>query len=124
MSYPTKEQLHAQVEHNHSYHRPDYQDTMDAMAALRQTFKNASHLAIEVCPLGRELSVALTHLEDASMWAIAALARNEPIGTRPNVTSHPTGGFTQPDPPLLPGDPGYVEPQTNIGRTFDSGQTT
>lgn len=111
MSYPTKEQLHEQVEHNHSYHRPDYQDTMGLMALLRNTFKNASHAAIDLC-------------EDASMWAIAALARNEPTGLRPNVTSHPVGGFTQPAPPLLPGDPGYVEPQTNLGKTFDSGQTT
>lgn len=36
----------------------------------------AVHL-YERCPPSRELSLALTHLEDAVMWANAAIARNE-----------------------------------------------
>ena len=33
---------------------------------------------IRLCPLSRELSLALTALEESCMWAIASLARNEP----------------------------------------------
>ncbi|RJO60788.1 MAG: hypothetical protein C4542_08030 [Dehalococcoidia bacterium] len=40
--------------------------------------KNALHLAyilVEHCPESRELSLALTHLEEAVFWANAAIAR-------------------------------------------------
>jgi len=36
----------------------------------------AEHWCME-CPAGRELSLALTNLEQAVMWAYAAIARNE-----------------------------------------------
>lgn len=31
----------------------------------------------ELCPTSRELSLAITHLEETAMWANAAIARNE-----------------------------------------------
>jgi hypothetical protein len=42
--------------------------------------KNAlafAELLNEMCPDSREKSLAITHLEDAVMWANAAIARNE-----------------------------------------------
>lgn len=116
MGFPSKEELHERVEHNHGYHRPEYQETMTKMGAIRQETAGVAHKLIELCPAGRELSIALTHLEDACMYGIAALARNEPHGDTPNTTSHP-----------LPGDPGYVSPPSHFdnpdrNQTPDSGQ--
>jgi hypothetical protein len=35
----------------------------------------------ELCPDSREKSLAITHLEDAVMWANASIARNKPVQT-------------------------------------------
>lgn len=87
----TKEQLHEQVTRTHSYHRPEYQETMDLMGAIRERCDDLGHFIIDNCPVSRELSLALTSLDDVNMRAIAALARfePEPHSTFPNVTSHP-----------------------------------
>lgn len=124
MNHPNKDELHEQIDHNHSYHRPDYQETMNAMGAIRDKTAQTSHLLVELCPLGRELSLALKASEEVMLWAISALARNEPAGSMPNTTSHPTGATDQPPPPLLPGDPGYIQEPTRIGKTFDSDQSS
>jgi len=92
-STPTAK-LHDQVDRTHSYHRPNYQETMDKMAHLRGQFLNLAHEIVDLCPLSRELSLALTHMDYANMMAIASLARFEPDGKSPNVTSHPA----TPDP--------------------------
>ena len=39
--------------------------------------KQLAHLLVTNCPESRELSCALTKLEEAVMWANAAIARNE-----------------------------------------------
>lgn len=85
-----KVDLHDQVDRSHSYHRPEFQETMDAMGELREGFRQLGHQLVDMCPFSRELSLALTNLDDANMWAIAALARHEPDdGMAPNTTSHP-----------------------------------
>lgn len=86
-----KESLHAQVENTHGYHRPEYQETMDTMGMLRGMFKALGHTLVDSCPASRELSLALTNLDECNMWAIAALARHEPDlqSHAPNTTSHP-----------------------------------
>jgi len=68
-----------QVEQNKTafqYHAPK-PDQLPRYGHLRQ---QASYLAadfIRLCPNSRELSLALTNLEQAVMWANAAIARNE-----------------------------------------------
>jgi hypothetical protein len=44
---------------------------------LRDATKNLAHLIINLTPSSREQSLALTHLEEAVMFANAAIARNE-----------------------------------------------
>ncbi len=73
-----KESLHAQVENTHAYHRPNYQETMDKMGMLRGMFLTLGHTLVDECPASRELSIALTKLDECNMAAIAALARHEP----------------------------------------------
>lgn len=87
-----KDQLHAQVDATHRYARPEYQETMDAMSDLRDAFNALAHAVVNLCPVSREQSLALTKLDEANMFAIASLARHEPKGEKPNVTSHPKRG--------------------------------
>lgn len=86
-----KSTLKAQIELSHAYHRPEFQETMDAMGVLRDAFWVTANEVVERCPVSREMSLALTHLDEANMWAIAALARHEPKGVAANITSHPKG---------------------------------
>jgi hypothetical protein len=44
---------------------------------LRSLAANVARLVIEVCPNGRERSLALTKLEESMMWANAAIMRHE-----------------------------------------------
>lgn len=59
-----------------TYHKPQ-EDQPDRYNWLRS---EAHHLALAIvgyCPNSRERSLALTKLEEAIMWANAAIARNE-----------------------------------------------
>lgn len=82
-----KADLYEQVKRTHGYHRPNFQETMDAMGELRNLFENLAVNVVRKCPKSREMSLALTYLDIANMFAIAALARFEPEGTRFNQTS-------------------------------------
>ena len=44
---------------------------------LRGTAKHLATMFQELCPDSRELSLAITRLEEAVMWANAAIARRE-----------------------------------------------
>ena len=44
---------------------------------IRDKAKSMAYLIDQVCPESREKSLALTKLEEAVMWANAAIARNE-----------------------------------------------
>lgn len=90
------EAAHAQVDKSHSYHRPRYGETMDAMGYLRNLHAEVGHAIVNTVPASQERSLALTALDECNMWAIAGLARHEPQGEEPNTTSHPL-------PPVLPG---------------------
>ncbi len=72
---PTEAQLR-QVANNFSYHTP--KDEQPARyGALRGTAKAFALHIIENTPPSREQALALTKLEEAVMWANAAIARNE-----------------------------------------------
>ncbi len=59
-----------------TYHAPK-----EGQAARYQEIRDAAHelarLLNEECPDSREKSLAITHLEDAVMWANASIARHE-----------------------------------------------
>lgn len=64
------------LEKRFTYHQP----RGDQAARYSQVRQEAHHLAIvldELAPDSREKSLALTSLEQAVMWANAAIARNE-----------------------------------------------
>jgi hypothetical protein len=48
-----------------------------SMAALRTCMLSAARAVDSLVPDGREKSVAVSRLEEASMWAVAGIARNQ-----------------------------------------------
>ena len=66
------------IEKNFAYHPPiDNQGLR--YAHLRAIAKDFAHILVRACPESRELSMALSHLEETVMWANASIARNEPV---------------------------------------------
>lgn len=64
------------IAHRFTNHPPNH----EAAARLDQitaAMIEAGELIEQVCPPGRERSLAITNLEQASMWAKAAIARNQ-----------------------------------------------
>jgi hypothetical protein len=58
-----------------------YYSPKDGQPARYQQIRDAAHdlatLLNQQCPDSREKSLAITHLEDAVMWANASIARHE-----------------------------------------------
>lgn len=76
---PRHASLHDRVEHNLTTHPPTSDEQIEAFEELRQLAKDLSHAVVELVPEGREQSMALTHIEDAAMQAIAGVARAEVV---------------------------------------------
>ena len=57
------------------YHAPS-EDGVQRHATLSEVMTMAARVVYDLCPNGREKSLALTKLEEAKMWASAAVARN------------------------------------------------
>lgn len=57
------------------YHAPK-EGQPEKYTAIRDKAKELAELVNELCPESREKSLAVTNLEECSMWANAAIARN------------------------------------------------
>lgn len=64
------------LEKNFKYHAPK-QGQPEKYEAVRSTAKYFANILYELCPESRELSLAITKLEESVMWANASIARNE-----------------------------------------------
>lgn len=65
------------IEHRFAFHAATTEEKRNAHTSIRTScFAIATHIN-EVCPDGREKSLAITHLEEAMFWGNAALARME-----------------------------------------------
>lgn len=67
---------HATVDHNMTNHKPS-PEAIATIENLRELTKLLGHRIVEVCPDSREKSLAQTNLEQALMWAVASIARNQ-----------------------------------------------
>ena len=76
MVYTPKQEVRDRLGNNFTYHRPN-DDQQDRYVRIRDQAHNYALLLVTNCPESRELSLALTHLEEVVMWANAAIARNE-----------------------------------------------
>jgi len=76
MEYKVSEKDEKQIENNFTYHTPK-DDQGIRYERIRLEAKLFAESLVLVCPPSRELSLALTNLENAVMWANASIARNE-----------------------------------------------
>ena len=67
--------MNPQIENNFKYHAPK-EGQPEKYTAIREKAKELACLIDDLCPNSREKSLALTNLEQAVMWANAAIARN------------------------------------------------
>lgn len=65
-----------QIENHFSYHPPKG-DQQDRYERIRLHAKYLAEAINGLCPESREKALAMTNLEQAVMWANAAIARNE-----------------------------------------------
>lgn len=79
--YRPKDATLARIKRAFTYHPPAGPVQTDRYAEIRASLKTRALRLCELCPEGRELNIALHHLEDAQQWAIAAIARNEGSAT-------------------------------------------
>jgi hypothetical protein len=66
----------AQIDNAFTYHPPK-PGQPEKYSAIRAKAKELAELIAAECPPSRETSLALTNVEQAVMWANAAVARNE-----------------------------------------------
>jgi hypothetical protein len=76
---PTKEDIIKRINNDFIYHSP-HSDQLARYAALREAGRLLAIKIVESTPVSREQSLALTNLEQAIMFANAAIARNEQEG--------------------------------------------
>lgn len=72
----TKEAEREELLKRFTYHPPKG-DQPARYTTLRETAKDFAQWILSCCPESRERALALTKLEEAVMWANAAIARNE-----------------------------------------------
>lgn len=68
--------MDATIERNFTYHQPK-EGQQDKYEEIRRNAKTLAYSINVLCPRSREQSLAWTKLEEAVMWANAAIARNE-----------------------------------------------
>lgn len=87
--------LHARVENDFTLHPPKHEHIGSVMDGLREDFRDLAHTVIDRCPPSRELSMALTNLDDGLKNAIAAVARNQDEVLARDYVEH--GGEAEPE---------------------------
>ena len=65
-----------EVENNFTYHAPK-KDQVVRYQEIRNMGKEFTYYLLNNCPSSRERSIAFTRIEEAIMWANAAIARHE-----------------------------------------------
>jgi hypothetical protein len=63
------------INHRFMHHPPKDQDTINLHEQVREKLRATAGYIDTVVPEGREKALALTKLEEALMWANAAIAR-------------------------------------------------
>lgn len=59
-------------------YRAPHGDQVERYTLIRSAALDFAQKLMAYCPNSRELSLALTHLEESTFWANASIARNEP----------------------------------------------
>lgn len=64
-------------EFNLTNHAPSSEGVVVRFEAVREAAKALASVIVQQCPASRERSLALTNLEQATMWAIGSIARSQ-----------------------------------------------
>lgn len=64
------------IDNRFTYHPPLTANQRATYQSIRDIAKDTARFFDQYCPDSRELSLAITHLEEAVFWANAAIARN------------------------------------------------
>ncbi|WP_276684927.1 DUF7681 family protein [Slackia piriformis] len=67
--------MNERIENAYTYHAPK-EGQVEKYQRIRAKAKELAYLIDEECPDSREKSLAMTKLEEATMWANASVARN------------------------------------------------
>lgn len=73
--YTTPDSI-SDLNHRFAFHAASRQEKADEHSSARAACRSAADVVDRLCPPGREKSLAITKLEEAMMWANAAIARN------------------------------------------------
>jgi hypothetical protein len=65
------------INNRFSYHAPGSKSEIDKFTTIRDWGRNFANCINNFCPDSREKSLAITKLEEAVMWANAAIMRRE-----------------------------------------------
>lgn len=65
------------IAHRFAFHAATTEEKRDAHTSVRFQCAELAHFLNEKCPDGRELSLAMTKLEEVMFWGNAALARKD-----------------------------------------------
>ena len=65
------------IDKPYAYHRPSA-DGLARITELRELFSLVDRKIHELCPAGRQQSIALTNNEQTAMWAIKAVVFHDP----------------------------------------------
>jgi hypothetical protein len=82
------EELSMDIDNVFRYH-PPFGNQAERYTVIRATAKALAYIIQENTPASREQSLALTHLQEAVMWANAAIAINEQAITAPEAVPPP-----------------------------------
>ncbi|MGF2618482.1 hypothetical protein FZC84_21185 [Rossellomorea vietnamensis] len=67
---------HSEIENRFTFH-PATPEKAEKYEGIRNEARQLAHILNELCPDGRELSIAMTKLDEVVMFANASIARNE-----------------------------------------------
>ena len=65
------------IDKPYAYHRPS-DEGLKKITELRELFSLVDRKIKEICPPGRQQSIAITNNEQTAMWAIKAVVFNDP----------------------------------------------
>lgn len=87
----------ADLDRRFAFHPANTRERQDAHQTVRAACQATAEMIVETAPAGREQAVALTKLEEAMMWANAAIARQ-------GGDEAPASESAPPPPTPKPGD--------------------
>ena len=65
----------SEIQNNFTYHEPT-PEKLQKYEFIRTTARSLAYFIEDACPESREKSLSFTKIEEAVMWANAAIARN------------------------------------------------